>query len=98
AKWLWAWTEGKMARKDRVQARAGLLPAFSQSTQYPATKGDTPLATGRFITNDGDNVYRQWAIARGDLGAGTIFRTPVKRAQAAEAAAEARFEVARRGL
>src|SRR5262245_15317969 len=91
-------TDAQIAREDRVQARAGLLPAFSQSTQYLDTKGDTPLATGRFITNDGDNVYRQWAIARGDLTAGTIFRTPVKRARAAEAAAEARLEVARRGL
>jgi outer membrane protein len=91
-------TDAQIAREDRVQARAGLLPAFSESTQYLDTKGDTPLATGRFITNDGDNVYRQWAIARGDLTAGTVLRTPVKRAQAAEAAAEARLEVARRGL
>jgi outer membrane protein TolC len=91
-------TDARIAHEDRVQARAGLLPAFSESTQYLDTKGDTPLATGRFVTNDGDNVYRQWAIARGDLGAGTVFRTPVKRAQAAEAAAEARLEVARRGL
>jgi outer membrane protein TolC len=50
------------------------------------------------VTNDGDNVYRQWAIARGDLSAGTLFRTPIKRAQANEALAEARLEVARRGL
>src|SRR5262245_57003047 len=98
AQFLSASTDAQIAREDRVQARAGLLPAFSQSTQYLGTKGDTPLATGRFITNDGDNVYRQWAIARGDLTAGTVFRTPVKRAQAAEVAAEARFEVAQRGL
>src|SRR5215813_13889916 len=98
AQFLSASTDAQIAREDRVQARAGQLPAFSQSTQYLGTKGDTPLATGRFITNDGDNVYRQWAIARGDLSAGTVFRTPVKRAQAAEAAAEARLEVARRGL
>jgi outer membrane protein len=91
-------TDATIAREDRVQARAGLLPALSESTQYLGTQGDTPLATGRFVSNDGVNLYRQWAIARGDVTAGTLLRTPIKRAQAAEAAAEARVEVARRGL
>jgi len=91
-------TEAVIAHEDRVQARASLLPAFSQSTQYLGTQGDTPLATGRFVSNDGVNLWRQWAIARGELTSGTFLRTPVKRAQAAEAAADARLEVARRGL
>lgn len=91
-------TDAQIAREDRVQARASLLPAFSESTQYLGTQGDTPLATGRFVSNDGVNLYREWAIARGDVTAGTFFRTPVKRAQAGEALAEARLEVARRGL
>src|SRR5262245_17869838 len=91
-------TEAQIAREDRVQARAGLLPTFSASTQYLGTQGDTPLATGRFVSNDGVNLYRQWAIARGDVTAGTFLRTPIKRAQAGQAVAEARLEVARRGL
>src|SRR6185436_15679086 len=91
-------TDAVIAREDRVQARASLLPAFSESTQYLGTQGDTPLATGRFVSNDGVNLYREWAIARGDVTAGTFLRTPVKRAQAGEALAEARLEVARRGL
>src|SRR5437899_8623488 len=44
-------TDATIAREDRVQARAGLLPAFSESTQYLGTQGDTPLATGRFVSN-----------------------------------------------
>jgi outer membrane protein TolC len=91
-------TDAQIAREDRVQARAGLLPSFSETTQYLGTQGDTPLATGRFVSNDGVNLYRQWAVARGELTAGTFLRTPVKRAQAAEAVAEARLEVASRGL
>ncbi len=78
-------TDAQIAREDRVQARAGLLPSFSETTQYLGTQGDTPLATGRFVSNDGVNLYRQWAVARGGLTAGTFLRTPVKRAQAAEA-------------
>jgi outer membrane protein TolC len=91
-------TDAEIARQDRVQARNSLLPTFTNSTQYLGTQGDTPLATGRFVSNDGVNLWREWAIARGDITAGTFLRTPVKRAQAAEAAANARAEVARRGL
>ncbi|HEX7797880.1 MAG TPA: TolC family protein [Vicinamibacterales bacterium] len=93
-----ATTDAEIARQDRLQARNSLLPTFSNSTQYLGTQGDTPLATGRFVSNDGVNLWREWAIARGDITAGTFLRTPVKRAQAAEAAADARAEVARRGL
>lgn len=91
-------TDAQIAKEDRLQARNSLLPVFSNSTQYLGTQGDTPLATGRFVTNDGVNVWREWAIARGDVTAATFLKTPVKRAQAAEAAASARAEVARRGL
>jgi outer membrane protein TolC len=91
-------TDAQIAREDRVQARAALLPSFSETTQYLGTQGDTPLATGRFVSNDGVNLYRQWAVARGELTAGTFLRTPLKRARAAEAVADARLEVARRGL
>src|SRR5262245_50796767 len=63
-------TDLQIAREDRVQARASLLPAFTESTQYLGTQGDTPLATGRFVSSDGVNVYRQWAVARGELTSG----------------------------
>jgi len=91
-------TDAEIARQDRVQARNSLLPTFSNSTQYLGTQGDTPLATGRFVTSDGVNVWREWAIARGDITAATFLKTPIKRARAAEAAANARAEIARRGL
>jgi len=91
-------TDAEIARQDRLQARNSLLPTFSNSTQYLGTQGDTPLATGRFVTSDGVNVWREWAIGRGDVTAATFLKTPIKRAQAAEAAATARAEIARRGL
>jgi outer membrane protein len=91
-------TDAQIAREDRVQARAGLLPSFSESTQYLGTQGDTPLATGRFVSNDGVNLYREWLVAHGEVTSGTFLRTPYKRAQAGEALAQARLEVARRGL
>jgi outer membrane protein TolC len=90
--------EADIAREDRVQARAGLLPSFSHTTQYLGTQGGTPLATGRFVSNDGVNMYRSWMVAHAELAPGTILRTPYKRAQAAEAAAAARLEAAARGL
>ena len=65
-------TDAQIAREDRVQARAGLLPSFSKTTQYHGTQGHTPLATDRFVSNDGVNLYRQWAVARGELTAGTF--------------------------
>jgi outer membrane protein TolC len=93
-----ATTDAELARQDRLQARNSLLPTFSESTQYLGTMGDTPLSTGRFVTSDGPRVWREWAIVRGDVTAGTFLKTPIKRADAAEAAAVARAEVARRGL
>lgn len=91
-----AMTDAKLAGEDRVQARASLLPAFSATTQYLGTRGDTPLATGRFVSSDGVNLYRAWLVAHEEISPNMF--TPQKRASAAEALAMARLEIARRGL
>lgn len=89
-------TDAKIAVEDRVQARAALLPAFSHTTQYLGTQGDTPLKTGRFVSNDGVHLYRSWLVAHEELSPNML--TPLRRAGAAEALAEAKLEIARRGL
>lgn len=88
--------DAKIAGEDRAQARAALLPAFSHTTQYLGTQGDTPLKTGRFVSNDGVNLYRSWLVAHEELSPNML--TPLRRASAAESLAQARLEVARRGL
>jgi len=95
---LAAAADAVIAREDRVQAKAGMLPAFSHTTQYVGNQGDTPNPTGRFISMDGVNMYRSWLVARQDLSAGTFMGTPLHKAQAAEAAARAKLEIAQRGL
>jgi outer membrane protein len=91
-------TDLQVAHEDRVQARAGRLPSLSHSTQYLGTQGDTPLATGRFVSNDGVNLYRSWMVVHQELSPDTLTATPYRRAQAAEALAAARLEIAQRGL
>jgi outer membrane protein TolC len=89
-------TDAKIAGEDRVQAGALLLPAISATTQYLGTKGDTPLATGRFVSNDGVDLYRAWLVVHEEISPNMF--TPKRRASAAEALALARLEIARRGL
>src|SRR5215510_13887679 len=87
-----------IAREDRVQARSVLLPSVSQLTQYLGTQGNGVLPSGRFVSNDGVHVYRSWGVVRQDLTADTFMKTTYRRAQAAEALANARVEIAQRGL
>ena len=92
--------DAAVAREDRVQAKAGLLPAFSATTQYlgnQATPGNVN-PNGRFVSMDGVNMYRAWAVVRQDLSPGVFMRTPLHKAEAAEAMAAARLEIAQRGL
>src|SRR5262249_31311822 len=53
---------------------------------------------GRFVSMDGVSMYRSWAVVHQDLSAAVLTRAPVRRAEAAEAAALARVEIAERGL
>jgi len=92
--------DAESAREDRVQAKAALLPAVSYSTQF---LGNSPTPNnvnpnGRFVSLDGVEMYRAWGIAHEEVGANTFTLSPLKRAQANELAAQAKLEVATRGL
>jgi len=96
---LGAVSDAKSAHEDRLQARNALLPSVNGSVQYLGTQGDGGIISdGRFVTNDGTHVYRAWGVFHQDLSPGTFMATELKKAKAAEALAEAKAEIARRGL
>jgi outer membrane protein TolC len=87
-----------LAHEDTVQARAALYPSVGISSQYLNTQGNGKFPSGRYVTNDGVHVYREWAVFHQDLSPGTWTKSALRRATAAEAVANARAELARRGL
>jgi len=91
-------TDAAVAREDRAQAKQSLLPTVSHTTQYLGTQGNGVLPSGRFVTNDGVHVYRSWGVAHDDITANTFVKTNVHRAEAAQAIANAKVEIAQRGL
>src|SRR6202162_1596046 len=91
-------TEAKISHEDRVQARNAMLPQVSATTQYLNTQGNGKTPEGRFVTNDGVHVYRAWGVFHQDLSPSTYMATSLHRADAAEAVANAKAEIARRGL
>ena len=93
-----ATSDARSAREDRIQARNNLLPNISESTQYLNDMGNGKISDGRFVTQDGVHVYRQWGVLKQDLSPATLMATGVTRAKAAEAMANAKAEIARRGL
>ena len=95
---LGAVNAAEIARQDTLQARVALYPTTTLSSQYLNTQGNGKLSIGRYVTNDGVHVYREWAVFHQDLSPGTLMRTNYQRATAAEAVARAKAEVAQRGL
>ena len=95
---LAATSDAASAREDRNQAQAAIYPSLAGRSEYLGTQGNGKLPSGRFVTNDGVHVYREWAVVHQDLSPGTFKRTGVQRAEAAAALARARLEIARRGL
>lgn len=94
--YLQAAIAAQLAHEDVVQARAGLLPALNYFNQYIYTQGNgTP--SGVFIANDGVHVYNSQAVVHEELFSITK-RADYRRALAAQAAAQARQEIAQRGL
>ncbi len=93
-----AMTDYAVAREDKVQSRAGLLPNVNFNTQAiytQPTAGSTPTSP-RFIAGNGVHEYVSQANVHQALsleGLGSF-----RRAQAAEAVARARSEIAARGL
>jgi outer membrane protein TolC len=93
---LTAGITAQIAREDTVQAKAALLPNATVFNQFIYTQPNgTP--SGVFVANDGPHIYNQQLIVHGDVWApGKL--ADYRRAQAAEAVARARADVAARGL
>jgi outer membrane protein TolC len=90
-----ALTQLGMAREDRIQARAGLLPGVDYNNGFIYTEGNgTP--SGRFIANNGPHEYISQGAAQQVVGLGQV--ADYRRASAAQALAQAKAEIAARGL
>lgn len=94
---LSAVNDANQAHEDLLQARAAQRPSASFKSDYLGTQGNGVLPSGRFVTNDGVHVYREWGVVHQDFTA-ALTKTGPQRAQAAETLAQARAEIARRGL
>jgi outer membrane protein TolC len=94
---LSAINDANVAREDLLQARAAQRPTASFKSDYLGTQGNGVLPSGRFVTNDGVHVYRDWGVVHQDFTA-ALTRTGPQRAAAAETLAQAKAEIARRGL
>jgi len=98
AQFLSSVADAEIAREDYVQARAAALPAFSHTTQYLGNQANGVNPNGRFVSLDGVNMYRDWAVMHQEISANTFTRAPLQKARASEAVAEAKREIAQRGL
>src|SRR5881275_1033387 len=87
AQYQLAMADATVAREDRIQAKSALFPSASHTTQYLGTQGNGTLPSGRFVTNDGVHVYREWSIVHQDLSPGSLSRSGIRRFEAAEALA-----------
>jgi outer membrane protein TolC len=84
-----------LAREDRIQAKAALLPNVQYFNQFIYTQPNgTP--TGVFVSNDGPHVYNSQAQVHEDLS--LAHRAAYRQALAAEALAKAKADLVGRGL
>jgi len=88
-------TDLGLAREDRYQARAALLPGVDYNNSFIYTQGNG-TATGRFIGNNGVHEYISQGVAHEAIGAAEVL--DYQRTAAAHALAKARAEIAARGL
>jgi len=95
---LSAVSDVQSAGEERVQAKSSLLPGISVTSQYLGTQGNGVNPSGRYVSNDGVHMYRDWAVLHEDVTANTFRKTGTQRAEASEILAKARVEVAQRGL
>ncbi len=90
-----AQADAAVAKEDRVQARAALLPGISYNNQFFYTQGNgTP--SGRFIANNGVHEYVSQGTAHQVFSLQQF--ADYRKAGANEALARARADVAARGL
>ena len=100
-------TDLGLAREDRVQARAGLLPGVNYNNSFIYTQGTGPLpdrcvatpgicTPSRFVANNGVHEYISQADVHEALSLTNV--ADFRRSSAALAQARAKAEIARRGL
>lgn len=90
-----ALTEAGLAREDRVQARAALLPGVNYETGAIYTQPNE-TSSGRFIAANGVREYISLGNAHQSIGFASV--ADYRRAYASEALARAKAEIATRGL
>lgn len=102
-----AMTDLGLAREDRVQARAGLLPGVSYNNSFIYTQGTGPVPascqtstagcpTSRFVANNGVHEYISQADVHESLSLTNY--ADYRRSSALLAQARAKAEIATRGL
>ena len=100
-------TDLGLAREDRVQARAGVLPNLNYNNSFIYTQGTGPLPasctttaagcpTSKFIANNGVHEYISQADVHQSLSLTNV--ADYRRSAAALAQARAKAEIATRGL
>jgi outer membrane protein TolC len=88
-------TEFGVAKEDRVQSRAALLPSANYNAAFIYTEG-TGTPAPKFVANNGVHEYISQGNVHQEISLATI--ADYRRASAAEAVARARSEIAARGL
>jgi outer membrane protein TolC len=91
-----AQTDAALARQDRYQAAAALLPSVNYNTQALYTQSNGPGNGVRFIANNAVHEYVSQANVHEVLDLASV--SNFRRASAAAAVARARAEIASRGL
>jgi outer membrane protein len=86
----------RMAREDRTQAKAALLPSLNYFNQYIYTQGNG-TASGIYISNDGVHVYNSQAQVHQELYAPERI-AEYRRTVAAQSLAAAKKDIVERGL
>src|SRR5271165_93702 len=87
-------TQAGLAKEDRVQARAAMLPNIQYTNTFLYTQGNG--ASIRYVANNGVHEYISQGIFQEAIGFGSL--PDYQRRVALEAAAKAKVEVASRGL
>jgi outer membrane protein TolC len=96
---LAATLDAKIGHEDRLQARNAMLPTVTATSRYLGTQGNGgSISDGRFVTNDGIHVYHDTGILHVDVSPALLMGTAYKKARSGEALANAKSEIARRGL
>jgi outer membrane protein TolC len=83
------------AKEDRVQAKAAFYPTVNALNSFLYTQGNG-TDTGVFVANNGVHIYDEQLAVHADVS--VTKQAQYKSTLAAEAAAKARQDVARRGL